>query len=131
MKIRTIQKQVEIIEIHYRKSQSVALFSRDSLAIYGIDNRPVKSTIERLVEKFEYTGTVKNVLVLVLLKMMPLEHQLRKSQIRLSNVKLKCWASQTHRKYYTLCLYFNRRSPRSLEMLFSSMKKNICKFLLH
>ena len=29
--------------------------------IYGRNNRPSKSTIERLVEKFESTGTVQNV----------------------------------------------------------------------
>ena len=31
--------------------------------IYGRNNRPARSTIERLVEKFESTGTVQNVLV--------------------------------------------------------------------
>ena len=31
--------------------------------IYGRNNRPNKSTIERLVEKFESTGTVQNVSV--------------------------------------------------------------------
>ena len=28
--------------------------------IYGRNNRPSRSTIERLVKKFEYTGTVQN-----------------------------------------------------------------------
>ena len=29
--------------------------------MYGRNNRPSRSTIERLVEKFEFTGTVQNV----------------------------------------------------------------------
>ena len=33
--------------------------------IYGRNNRPSRSTIERLVEKFESTGTVQNVPVAV------------------------------------------------------------------
>ncbi|XP_050530953.1 uncharacterized protein LOC126899769 [Daktulosphaira vitifoliae] len=57
----TIQQRVEIIKIYYRNSESVASTLRALRAIYGRHNRPARSTIERLVEKFESTGTVQNV----------------------------------------------------------------------
>ena len=52
------QQRVEIMKIYYRNSEAVASTLRP---IYGRNNRPSKSTIKRLVEKFESTGTVQNV----------------------------------------------------------------------
>ena len=49
----TSQQRVEIIKIYYRNSDSVA-------SNYGRNNRPSRSTIERLVKKLESTGTVQN-----------------------------------------------------------------------
>ena len=57
----TSQQRVEIIKIYYRNSESVASTLRALRPIYGRNNRPSRSTIERLVEKFESTGTVQNV----------------------------------------------------------------------
>ena len=56
-----IQQRVEIIKIYYRNSESVASTLRALRPIYGRNNRASRSTIERLVEKFEYTGPVQSV----------------------------------------------------------------------
>ena len=55
------QQRVEIIKIYHRNSKSVASTLRALRLIYGRNNRPSRSTIERLVKKFESTGTVQNV----------------------------------------------------------------------
>ncbi|XP_033225886.1 uncharacterized protein LOC117178566 [Belonocnema kinseyi] len=57
----TIQQRVEIIKIYYRNSESVASTLGALRPIYGHHNFPARSTIERLVEKFESSGTVQNV----------------------------------------------------------------------
>ena len=57
----TSQQGVEIIKIYYWNSQSVASTLRALRPIYGRNNTPSRSTIERLVEEFECTGTVQNV----------------------------------------------------------------------
>ena len=57
----TSQQRVKIIKIHYGNSESVASTSRAPRPIYGRNNRPSRSTIERLVDKFEPTGTIHNV----------------------------------------------------------------------
>ena len=59
----TSQQRVEIIKIYYRKSQSVASTLRAQLRIFGRNNLPSRSKIKRLVEKFDYTGTVQHVAV--------------------------------------------------------------------
>ena len=59
----TSQQRVEIIKIYYRNSESVTSTLRALHPIYGRNNRASRSTIERLVEKFEPTGTVQNVAV--------------------------------------------------------------------
>ena len=59
----TSQQRVEIIKIYYRNSDTVASTLRALRPIYGRNNRSSRSTIERLVEKFEYTDTVENVRV--------------------------------------------------------------------
>ena len=61
----TSQQRFEIIKIYYRNSESLASRLRALRPIYGRNNRPSRSTIERSVEKFESTGTVQNVNVLV------------------------------------------------------------------
>ena len=61
----TSQQRVEVIKIYYRNSASVASTLRALHPIYGSVNRPSRSTIERLVKKFESTGTVQNVAVSV------------------------------------------------------------------
>ena len=62
---RTSKQRIEIIKIHYRNSESVASTLRALRPIYGRNNRPSRSTIERLVEKFQSTGTAQNVAVAV------------------------------------------------------------------
>ena len=57
----TSQQRVEIIKIYNRNSETVASMLRALRPIYGLNNRPNRSTIERLVEKFESTGTAQNV----------------------------------------------------------------------
>ena len=57
----TNQQRVEIIKIYCRNSESVPSTLRGLSPIYGRKNRPSRSTIERLVEKFASTGTVQNV----------------------------------------------------------------------
>ena len=59
----TSQQRVEVIKIYYRNSASVASTLRAIRPIYGRNNRASRSTIERLVEKFEFTGSVQNVAV--------------------------------------------------------------------
>ena len=61
----TSQQRVEIIKIYYRNSESVASTLKALRPIYGRNNCPSRSTIERLVETFESTGTVQNVAVQV------------------------------------------------------------------
>ena len=63
MERNTSQQRVKVIKIYYRNSESVASTLKALLPIYGRRNRPTRSTIERLVEKFESTGTVQNVSV--------------------------------------------------------------------
>ena len=57
----TCQQRVEIIEIYARHSESVASTLRALRPIYGPNNHPSRSAIERLVKKFEFRGTVPNV----------------------------------------------------------------------
>ena len=57
----TSQQRVEIIKIYYRNSKLVALTLRALRPIYGRNNRPSRSTIEGLVDKYESTGRVQNV----------------------------------------------------------------------
>ena len=56
--IYTSQQRLEVIKINYRNSESKLRVQR---LIYSRNNHPSRSAIERLVEKFEFTGTVQNV----------------------------------------------------------------------
>ena len=100
MKRYTSQQGVDIIKIYHRNSESVASTLRALRPIYGRNNRPCISTIERLVDKIESTGIVQNFLVPVDKKfpivsriLLPLRLQLKKAQMCLSYVVLKRWAS--------------------------------------
>ena len=55
MDIYTSQQRVEIIKIDQRNSASVASTLRALHQIYGHNNRPSRSTIQRLVKNFEST----------------------------------------------------------------------------
>ena len=59
----TGQQPVEIIEIDYQNSESVASTLRALRQIYVRNNRPSRSTIDRLVEKLKSTGTIQSVAV--------------------------------------------------------------------
>ena len=56
----TRQQRVKIITI-YNRNSSVASTLKALRPIYCSNNRPGRSTIERLVEKFESTGKLQNV----------------------------------------------------------------------
>ena len=94
----TSQQRVEIIKIYYRNSESMASTLR---LIYGRNNRPSRSTNERLVKQFEPSGTLQNVAA-------PVRHTSARSieniaaaeasveespNMFLSQVVLKRWAS--------------------------------------
>ena len=88
------QQRVDIKKIYYGNSESVASTLRALRLIDGRNNHPSGSTIERIVEKFEFTGTVQNVLVSVRQRSVVVSRlQLKKAQMCLSHVVLKRWAS--------------------------------------
>ena len=87
----------------YRRQQRAEI-----IKIYFISqwphNRPSRSTIERPVAKFEFTGTVQNVPMpgdkdqpIVSRILLPLRLQLKKGQMCLVHVVLKRWPSQWRR----------------------------------
>ena len=59
----TIEQRVQIIKIYYQNNESVRKTFRALREFYGRSNRPVESTIRRLVNKFESTGTVTDTTV--------------------------------------------------------------------
>ena len=86
----TRQQRVKIIKIHYRNSVSVASTLRALCPIYGRNNRPSRSRIERLVEKFESTDTVQNVSVPVTQRSARSVDNIAAAE---AHVVLKHWAS--------------------------------------
>ena len=54
---------MQIIKIYYQNNQSVQKKFRALREFYGRNNRPVESTIRRLVNKFESSGTVTDTIV--------------------------------------------------------------------
>ena len=58
---RSCRSKVEIIKIYYRNSESVASKLRALSLIYICNNRSSRLKIERLVGKFESTGTVQKI----------------------------------------------------------------------
>ena len=61
----TIEQGVQIIKIYYQNNESVRKIFRALREFYGRKNRPAESTIRRLVNKFESSGTVTDMIVLV------------------------------------------------------------------
>uniref|UniRef100_A0A0K2U960 Putative LOC100572414 [Acyrthosiphon pisum] n=1 Tax=Lepeophtheirus salmonis TaxID=72036 RepID=A0A0K2U960_LEPSM len=57
----TLEQRLQIIKIYYKSGESLIQTYRALTPIYGQRNRPVKSTIQRFVKKFEYTYTLHNV----------------------------------------------------------------------
>ena len=59
----TIEQRVQIIKIYYQNNESVRKTFSALREFYGRNNRPAKSTIHRLVNKFESSGTVTDTIV--------------------------------------------------------------------
>jgi Helix-turn-helix domain (DUF4817) len=57
----TLQQRLQIIKIYYQNSCSVTVTLRKLTPIFGRHNRPNKTTIQRLVQKFESTFSLQNV----------------------------------------------------------------------
>lgn len=57
----TLEQRLQIIKIYYKSGESLIQTLRALTPIYGQRNRPAKSTIQRLVKKFESTYTLHNV----------------------------------------------------------------------
>ena len=61
----TIEQRVQIIKIYYQNNESVRKTFRALREFYGRNNRPAESTIRRLVNKFQSSGTVTDTIVTV------------------------------------------------------------------
>ena len=59
----TIEQRVQIIKIYYQNNESVRKTFHVLREFYGQNNRPAESTIRRLVNKFESSGTVTDTIV--------------------------------------------------------------------
>ena len=59
----TIEQRVQIIKIYYQNNESVRKAFRALREFYGRNNRPAESTIRRLVNKFQSSGTVTDTIV--------------------------------------------------------------------
>lgn len=59
----TIEQRVQIIKIYYQNNESVRNTFRALREFYGRNARPAESTIRRLVNKFESSGTVTDTVV--------------------------------------------------------------------
>ena len=59
----TIEQRVQIIKIYYQNNESVRKTFRALREFYGRNNRPAESTIRRLVNKFQSSGTVTDTIV--------------------------------------------------------------------
>ena len=60
MESYSVEQRIDIISLYYQNARSVRTTFRALCNIYGAHNRPVESTIRRLVDKFESTGSVNN-----------------------------------------------------------------------
>lgn len=56
----SVEQHVQIIKLFYENGSSVRATFRALRPFYGRDDRPAESTIRRLVDKFESTGSVNN-----------------------------------------------------------------------
>ena len=59
----TIEQRMQIIKIYYQNNESVRKTFRALREFYNRNNRPAESTIRRLVNKFESSGTVTDTIV--------------------------------------------------------------------
>ena len=59
----TIEQRVQINKIYYQNNKSARKTFRALREFYGRNNRPAGSTIRRLVNKFESSGTVTDTIV--------------------------------------------------------------------
>ena len=59
----TIEQRAQIVKAYYQNNESVRKTFRALREFYGRNNRPVESTIRRLVNKFESSGTVTDTIV--------------------------------------------------------------------
>ena len=59
----TIEQRVHIVKIYYQNNESIRKTFRALREFYGRNNRPAASTIRRLVNKFEASGTVTDKVV--------------------------------------------------------------------
>lgn len=57
----TLPQRLQIVQIYYENRRSVVATLRALTAIFGRYNRPTRRTIERLVQKFESTSSLRNV----------------------------------------------------------------------
>lgn len=61
MESYTPKQRFQIVKAYYQNSESIANTLRALTPIFGCYNRPSRSTIERLVEKFESVYTLHNI----------------------------------------------------------------------
>lgn len=57
----TLAQRLQIIQIYYQNSRSIVATLRGLRPIFGQKNLPTRSTVERLVRKFESTYSLHNV----------------------------------------------------------------------
>lgn len=57
----TVQQRVNIIKLYFENDKSLVATIRKVRAVFGGNNVPNPSTVKRLVEKFEATGSVLDV----------------------------------------------------------------------
>lgn len=56
----TIEQRVQIVKFYYQNQCSVRQTFRALRPVYGVHDRPTESTIRRLMQKFEESGSVKD-----------------------------------------------------------------------
>ena len=57
----TLQQRIEIIKIHYKNGENLAVTVRKTKAFLGRREAPCRTTIHKLMEKFELLGQVSDV----------------------------------------------------------------------
>ena len=57
----TLQQHIEIIKIHYKNSENLAVTIRKTKAFLGRPEAPCRTAIQKLVQKFELLGHVSDV----------------------------------------------------------------------
>ena len=57
----TLQQRIEIIKIHYKNGENLAVTVRKTKAFLGRRKAPCRTAIQKLVKKFELLGQVSDV----------------------------------------------------------------------